>query len=220
MTNHVPIAVTALLDPLSGGVSIPGGTIHLDALLAWAVSQRDGLPPALDSDMILPIEIPVAREAGGRFHLASAGTLDSESYWTRPTRRSFPVAIATVRSTMGRLRADAGPTRGFVIPREVTVPRGGMVRWWCMGDPEGIEKLLSLVTSLGKKRSVGLGRVASWQVLPCEPWGDGFPVVTPEGRPTRHLPIGWPGLVEPSARIGRLTYPYWSRRDVEVVACP
>ena len=45
--------------------------------------------------------------------------------------------------------------------------------------------LLALVGYVGKKRSVGLGPVDRWEVAPCEPWGDGFPVVDPDGKPLR-----------------------------------
>lgn len=77
-----------------------------------------------------------------------------------------------------------------------------------------VRELLALVTHLGKRRAVGLGRVERWEVLPCEPW-EGFPVLR-DGRPLRPLPTDWPGLVEYDLGLRTLSYPYWdSSRRVE-----
>jgi hypothetical protein len=61
--------------------------------------------------------------------------------------------------------------------------------WFAIGHVPEVRALLSWVTRLGRKRSQGAGRVASWEVTEVEAWGLGFPCVTPEGRALRPLPL-------------------------------
>ena len=53
--THEPIKITA---HLSGGISLPGGPLAIDALLVWAEAQLQGLPPLgwADAEQV-PIEV-------------------------------------------------------------------------------------------------------------------------------------------------------------------
>ena len=198
---------------------IPDGYVHLDALLAWAVAARDGLPPPLSADAIVPIEIPVEHETGGRFHLASASIMVPEARATIHLQRRFPTAEAGRMTTMRRVNLAAGPQKNYRIPMEVTYAAGGEVTWYALGEQRTIEELLSLVTHLGKKRSAGHGIIRGWRMEPCETW-PGFPTLAADGAALRHLPINWPGLGTHRRQIGRLTYPYWTFREETEVAAP
>lgn len=213
----IPLAVTARL---SGGISMPGGGIALDALLAAAVAVRDGLPPASVAG-VLPIEIPVQREPGGRFHLASWSVSAWEEHELRWLNRRFPLAEAQglAAPSLRRIHIATGPCKSFRLPLETGHLVDDQLRWWCVGEDAAIRDLLGLVSHLGKRRAVGAGRVRDWTVAPCEPWGDGFPVVR-DGRALRPLPADWPGLVSPDVGYGCLTYPYWRRSDEEMCALP
>lgn len=195
---------------LQGAISLPGGPLALDSLLAAAVAIRDNIPPATTPAEIVPIEIPIAREPTGRFHLASFSVCAFEVHERRYTNRRFPVeeAQAMGAPSIRRIDVSAGPSKSYRIPREAGHVEDDVLRWFCIGDAAEIRALLDLISYLGKKRAVGLGRVLSWSVGSCEPW-DGFPVLR-DGQPLRPLPPDWPGLAPDAERAYRtLTYPYW-----------
>ncbi len=213
----IPLHVTATL---GGAISLPDGPVALDGLLAWAVATRDGLPPLVPGEDPPQVEIPVERESGGRFHLASCSIGTFEQMEHRWVNRRFPEAEAMALGgpKLKRVRINAGPGKSYRLPLETGHLVDDKLEWWCIGAEEEVRALLSMVHYLGKRRAVGLGRVISWLVEPCEPW-DGFPVVR-DGRPLRTLPLDWPGLVDPPTAYRTLTYPYWRRWLEEPCAVP
>lgn len=216
----IPLEVTA---ELAGAIALPGGPVALDALLAAAIAKRDNIPPATCEAEIVPIEIPVARSACGRFHLASFSDGAFESRDRRYINRRFPLPEAQIfgESKFKRIDISTGPAKSFRIPLETGHLEHDRLRWWCIGDRDAIAELLTTwIGYLGKKRSVGLGRVARWSVEPCEHWGDGFPVAR-DGLPLRTLPADWPGLSDTAERAYRvLTYPYWRHSAEQICAVP
>ena len=202
---------------LSSPVALRQGWIMLDSLLAYQIALRSGI---LTSDLahMQPIDIPVAKEPGGRFHLCSASfgeVLESELQHTvkRPAVEQFQIrGDARIR----RVDIAKAANKGYRIPRPVT--HYARLEWWLVGQKEAIEELLSTVTHLGHKRSVGLGRVERWSVEPCDEW-DGFPVAR-DGRPLRPLPKDWPSLVNPQLSYHTLTFPYWDKSREELCAIP
>ena len=106
------------------------------------------------------------------------------------------------------------------MPLETMHLRGDAMTWWCIGDREEIASLLrGCIGYLGKRRAVGHGPIARWEVEPCETW-EGFPVVR-AGRPLRPLPLDWPGLAsEPETAYRVLAPPYWRRNREELCAVP
>lgn len=225
----LPLEVTARLN---GPVCMPYGPPALDGILAWAVCQRDGIEPALRVRDMVPVEVPIQREPGGRFHLASCAQFEVEAREGQWTNRRFPMewaqmlAPVSVTETKKGLKTrpvtsiliSGGPSKSFRIPREVLHLEGDTMRWWCLGDRQEIENLLSFVLFVCKRRGVGLGEVAEWTVRECKPW-DGFPVVR-DGAPLRPLPPDWPGLVEPEMGFACITYPYWLAEEEQVCAVP
>lgn len=202
---------------LHNPILLPSGTLALDGLLAAAVAMRDNLPPPV-AGHVPPLEVPLQREPGGRFHLASFAVAVVEERELRYTNRRFPMAEAQslAEEKVRRISLSSGPNRGYRIPIEVGHLEGDSLTWWCVGEEEEVRALLHLITHLGKRRAVDYGRVRKWVVEECAPWGEGFPVLR-EGRPLRPLPLDWPGL-SPNVERGyaTLTYPYWERhREVE-----
>lgn len=209
-----PIVVTA---KMRSSVCLPTHSIALDALLAAAVCVRDGIPPALGEDDLVEVEIPLAREPAGRFHLASVGAFQVDRHERRHVQRRAPIEhYKMLGGKIGSVSTGSGPDKGSRVPMPVVHPVGGQITWWAIAlDIEAVRGLLGLVSHLGKRRGVGIGHVSAWTVERVEPW-DGFPVLLPDGNPTRNLPEDWPG-VRPDARRGYrcLSYPYW-RRSHEV----
>jgi hypothetical protein len=59
------------------------------------------------------------------------------------------------------------------------------ITWYAEGDGEAVERLLSGVTFIGKRRGSGFGEVSGWSVEA----GDFDGVVGPLGDPLRPVPI-------------------------------
>jgi CRISPR type IV-associated protein Csf3 len=199
---------------------VPVHPLHLDGLLAYAVALRDELPPALTAEECAPIAIPVQREPSGRFHLCSAGIFVQERAELRYTNRRAPIEqYQTIGDAkIRRCQITAGANKSYRIPRELAHLESDLVTWYCLGDREQIEVLLQHITHLGKKRSVGWGKILRWTVEECATW-EGFPV-TRDGAALRTLPLDWPGLRDPSQSFETLTYPYWDRSKEEPCAIP
>lgn len=212
-----PLQVTARI---AGPIALPERPIALDALLAYAVCLRDGIPPATLASEVQPVEIPVEREPGGRFHLASVGHYEIEQASLKHIHKRAPIEQyqALGSDKIRRVQITAGPNKSYRIPFELLHLVDDSITWWCVGEQGEIEALLQLVHHLGKKRSVGHGKVVRWTIEEMEPW-DGFPVAV-DGKPLRNLPADWLGLSDPVLAHGNLTYPYWRHDTEEICACP
>jgi CRISPR type IV-associated protein Csf3 len=185
------------------------------------VCARAGKPPPLSPADLEPVEIPIEREPGGRFHLASFGVYDVERREKSHTNRRFPIEEAQMfgSAKVRRLQIKGGPCKSYRLEREHLHLYDDRIKWWCLGDKRKVEELLSVVQYLGKRRAVGLGKVVEWSVHKCTPWSRDWPIVV-DGRPLRHLPPDWPGLVEPPLAYACLTYPYWRKWEEELCAVP
>ena len=205
---------------LVGRLALPNGPMALDGLLAAAVCLRAGVVEPVRVEELRPVEIPVAMEPGGRFHLASFSVGRFERFGPRWINRRFPIAEAQALAgpQLRRIPISGGPCKSYRIPLEAGHVEGDVLTWYAMGDPEAIREILAIITHLGKRRGVGLGKVVRWEVEPMEPWGPGFPVVSPEGKALRTLPIDWPGLVEADTGYRTLRFPYWRREQEQLCA--
>ena len=202
-----------------GAIMASSAHLMFDALLASAVATRDGIPP----EPIVDIDIPISRSECGRVRLCSAGQSVDEDHQLRYLNRRFPVPEAQLLATskLNRINLTGGPSRSCRIPQDTTHLVNDQIHWWAIGDAAQVEALLvGWVGYLGRKRSVGLGRVVHWHVEGCEPWGDGFPVVR-DGQPMRPLPTDWHGLAPDVERAFRvLAAPYWRRSEEQECAVP
>lgn len=216
-----PLEVVATL---RGGVALPNGPLALDGLVAAAVAIRDGMVRPTGEGDILPIEIPIQRAHGGRFHLASVGFFEVDASERRWVNRRFPIGEAQQMgdARLRTARINAGPCKSYRLPLATHHAKDDRMTWWCIGDAGGVEDLLALISYVGKKRSTGNGRVAAWSVreMAVEELWDGFPVLR-DGLPLRALPLDWPGLCEDAPRgYSTITYPYWTRWLEEPLAMP
>lgn len=211
-----PLVVTAALrGPLElGGTQAP---IALDGLLAAVVARQRALPRPASPDELVPLEIPVQLEPGGRFHLASCGVPDGLLGHVTAHIHRPPVARQLEQfTTLRQIDTGSEPNKQLRKPKIGALWRE--MRWWCIGDADAIRALLLDVRRLGHRRAHGRGEVTRWTVEPCATW-DGFPVMR-EGKPLRNLPLDWPGLVEPVTAWARITFPFWMRELDEPLAVP
>lgn len=186
--------------------------IALDSLLMSAYATRENLPPLdVREGGAVEIPIPLERSKCGRIYLSSEGQSVSEEHERRFLNRRFPIAEAQAMgdAKFRRVNPSAGSTKGYRIPVSMAHVESDVMVWYAMGDADPIRELLTVIGYLGKKRSVGLGRVVRWEVEAVEPW-DGFPVLN-DGRPLRSLPLDWPGLREHRIERRVLSPPYYER---------
>ena len=204
---------------------VAGHPVHLDALLMSVVARRarpaHHAPQA--SAELVPLDVPLARSECGRYYLASAMMYESDGSETIHVSRRFPVRTAfRLGPEIKRIDEKSGPHRAFRFPIERRHARGGLLAWYCLGEREAIVDLLSEVTHIGRKRHRGEGmltlRGERWTVEPCEPWGEGFPVMR-EGEALRNLPLDTPGLERFRHLQAPLEPPYWLPCD-EFAAVP
>ena len=213
-----PLRVEATLAGYGGVVlSRP---IHLDALLGAAIVLRDDIPRARSAAECVELPIPLAQERG--IYLASASEYAVEEHSLGWTTKRFPVDMAQMMGdeSIHKIQITAGINKSYRLPVDVCHLEHDRIVWWCIGDREEIEALLSLVHSVGVKRRSGYGEVVRWTVEGCEPWGEGFPVHR-HGYPTRNLPIDWPGLSEDAPQAyAVVSAPYWDMAREALCAVP
>lgn len=219
-TDFVPLAVVAELD---GDIILPRAMPALDGLLAYAIAQEHQLPP-LDAqgDDAPTIEVPLARSACGRYHLATFGVAKQAKASLQYIHRKFPVEVGQALSHEKTKTVDiaTGRNKGYRLPVERVHLDTDQLWWFAIGHVGEVRNLLSWVTRIGKKRSMGAGKVRRWKVWGVEAWGTGFPVVSPGGLALRPLPLDHPELVEPRAGYGVMTFPYYQQHREEWLALP
>lgn len=227
------LRVTAYLSsPLAGDPP------QLDSLLTYALSPLLGKAaepgykvgrsrPCPDTSQI---PIPVLRRRAGRWNVPTTSSP------VLPEPVSDGVEYVCKRVAVERA-GDLHPaerkvvtttndwTKSYRLP--LRVRRVDRVVWFAAGSRREIVKLLNQIPAVGKKISVGYGRVARWEVerlqegVPHEwwPWwwhSEGGPVLM------RPLPADWPGLpaelVGAKPGFGACVDPYWHpERFTEVV---
>jgi CRISPR type IV-associated protein Csf3 len=204
---------------LRGGI-VMQRPVHLDALLGAAIVRIEDLPRAQSAAECVELPIPLARERGVYFASASSSVVEEHSLaWVN---KRFPIDMAQQLGddAVSSIQITAGINKSFREPVAVSHLERDRLEWWCIGDQTEIERLLRAVPYVASKRRFGYGEVDRWTVEPCEPWGEGFPVLR-NGLPTRNLPADWPGLSEQAERsYASVRPPYWDRTTVVLAAVP
>ena len=214
-----PLQVTARVP---GQIALPWGGVALDTLLTWSRAQELDLAPPRDASECQPVEIPLQLELGGRFYMCSDSVQIMQDFDLRYTNRRAPIEqYQSMGPATGRVQITAGVDKSYRIPLEVGHLRDERMDWFAIGNVPEVQRLLSLVGYLGKKRSVGLGKVERWEVvaLPDRETWPGFPVAL-DGKPLRPLPLDWPGLDAPAQAYATLSIPRWDHSREELCAVP
>lgn len=195
----------------------------LDAVLAAMVAMRQGLVPLGNPRDWPELPIPLQKSGCGRFWLCSSGFAQTEAYDTHHKHRRAPhIEYARIgASCIRRVDTAAGADKSYRVPYVRQTLLDDRIEWWCLGDLGGVSDLLNDAHYLGKHRGSGKGRVKSWSVEPCEPWGKGFPILR-DRMPVRPLPLDTPGLWVQGCKRAYHTIapPYWCHELEELVAVP
>ncbi len=200
---------------LSSPMVVPERPIHLDALLASAevnARLKQGKTPeeALAAQDDLPLE-QAAGVDGAWVWKASQLLLQPSSPPTNVpmTRRIDVEAMAADRdrlftSRRQTVKIGTGPFRNY----DLRVP----VQWqeevvaYGVGDLEAVRTLLADVSSLGRLRRNGWGKIAGYTVVPPAP-------ETADGWKMRTLPLSLQAQALPDHQpaVGTCRPPYWDR---------
>src|SRR5450759_829094 len=171
------IKVTAhLLAPVVTG----GGYMTLDGLLAALLF--DDLQDVEAAHAAIPI-----RQTDGLHH-ASAAIMESNRERVsfiaslRPGHSIDPDLILKNKHGQLHRKFDTSLTNVMNSYTMLTAPT---VTWYAEGDADHIERLVSPVQFIGKRRASGFGRVSHWQIEPDELDG----IEGPFCEPLRPVPV-------------------------------
>lgn len=101
----------------------------------------------------------------------------------------------------GRVIVEGGRYRAYHMM--IYYRHALFVRWYAVGEQDGVRQFLSMVTNVGKKTDQGWGRVLRWQV---EPWPEDWSIHGPGGRLMRAIPA-------PGGELTGIRPPYWQRSN-------
>lgn len=156
-----------------------GGTdpVHLDALLQSAL-VRDALqgetlePSTARYEIPVPLEVLWRSDDGGPLYhcsdLLPEGKVQPAHFtWTKKNDPSVSF-FSTRRKDGNQWQPDdgAGPNKAYC--RSMPLRQVSCLLGYAVGDPDEIQRLLSLLTGIGKKHAWGLGTFAQIRVDPCD----------------------------------------------------
>jgi CRISPR type IV-associated protein Csf3 len=237
MPDLTPLVITA---HLANAVAYhPAESITLDGPLLYAVTLErlgermfDAHPP---NDVIAAASarpdpaMPLAVHAAGGLWVYTCSLAEPVGHHGTETRHwhsRFDDALAQRVIEAGGLALDRKATVDTATGefranrRPLYVEHVEALRWYAVGDADALARLLTAhVPTLGKKRNVGHGIVAEWEVVPWEGrpdrwlWRDDARTV-----PARAIPLamlgGWAG----ETTIASVRPPYWLHEHQVVCA--
>lgn len=178
--GQVPLTIKATLR--SGvGMELPYG-LDLAGILATRVrafdrkerSDKDILhtAPLPDTTEEEPedLALPLARcHGGGSWHWAASCAIPLDPS-PDPEPRTFYRVLDTGWMQRAGVRPlpyhhpSKGAYRDMMVPAPVVMCRE--IEWRAVGDPDAVERLLRTLAYIGRRRSVGEGKVLSWDITP------------------------------------------------------
>jgi len=161
------LKITAKL--LDGRVNSNDGLFNLDSILAYAwmlVHHPDILQNRdLRMENIIEPDLPLAKDQDGRwkasvgFYVQYAETVE---YWHKKINDFDAAIYVDFQGKRGKINSQAGEFKSYRVPQLIRIVSD--IEFYCVGDPDGIRGLLSLVTNIGKKGSQGYGYVKEWKI--------------------------------------------------------
>jgi CRISPR type IV-associated protein Csf3 len=189
--SFVPLKITA---HLRTGV-ISDRWLPLDAILLYQASrQRFGVQcrtlaggESESKDVSMPLAIVHSGKHDWYYACSWAQPQpwwveEGHDYWNKRFDQNFAYLV-NFGGKRGKVIIEKGRYKAYHTPVFYYVAL--QIEWYCVGDGAEIERLLSTVTHIGKKRSQGWGRVSQWEIEPCsEDWS-----VRRDGQLTRGVPM-------------------------------
>lgn len=198
----------------------PALGLHLDGLLAYAVVQeaeRDGRQFEAYDELLS--ELPFERHESGAGWCWKASLLKPVT--VRGSERVYMTA-KTATQSMAEAMVDGQITGRSIKSIDTvrgpfkndafwyTIEHVDKIQAWCIGDPERITELLSLITHLGKRSRLDHGRIALRDHSADDEGGLDFHVVEDSQARDRWTRRYMPEQVDGYVPVqGRLQPPYW-----------
>lgn len=203
--------LTIIAEPVTPVIESEPGAINLDSLLSYAAitTHPTETMPVHDIPAIIPLPIALAWISPAHQPLWASTPLrpvgpeaESREYWHKrhPADRADWAAKPSVNTRAGRWKEYRQPVRGKLPSRYAAL---------AIGHRAEIERLLTVCTHIGKKASMGYGRIGRWTVIEqdADPVIDDIlaqrpvPIAYYAGKP---VPPG--GIIAPNRAW---TPPYW-----------
>lgn len=178
---------------------------HLDSILAFAALTDHPVASNYDGAAVVPLPLDLAwvspdgRPLWACTPLMPAGEgVATREYWHKryPSQRADFGDKLNAVTTAGRWKEYRVPVHAHSIDR---------LHALAIGHADAIERLLAVVTHIGKKGSMGYGRVARWSITPSAHTLDDVLAMRP-------VPVAYYAGRQPvgSLAINRgWTAPYW-----------
>lgn len=159
---------------LDGRIATTDLCLPIDSMLAWAWMAKHH-PDLLSHDptrtkgveIIDPILPLVKRETNGHWYWAASFALgepkkEFRTHWHKRYDLQAAVEYADFDGRRGKVDVGRGNYKNYRMPLTIfLVPE---LTWYVVGDLEAIKDLVCRITSIGKKRSQGYGKVREWTV--------------------------------------------------------
>lgn len=196
-----PLLVVAnLVTPYVGAV---GERLHLDAILSYAWMESLTHPVWYTDAAVIPLPLEALSVVKGpkkerlpvwasTYLIPQGDVLRDRAYW----HKRYPVDRAEF-STKLNAEMGVGRNKEYRVPLQTL--HTPQMRAACIGNQSEIERLLSYVIHIGKKRSQGYGRIGSWEVTPLV-----WTLEEARAAISRERP-----MPAPFGAVGGFTPPYW-----------
>lgn len=232
---------------LSTPIIYPLNGIHLDALLTEVVA-RELFSYDLDRwqyqdkhiELPLPLEktkgeypvwkasigftSPIVREYQDfwikRTNAEFAGYKSSEIIWpagviSDVVSKSLAKEVNIEKATGPANNPASGGFKSYYKKRDLLLT--DYMIFHAYGNKEEVGRLLKTLNGIGKKVAIGFGKIKRIEVNEVE---DDYSLFTPNGKPSRNLPVkDFPNL-KSQIIASRTMSPYWSKRDLVVCYAP
>jgi CRISPR type IV-associated protein Csf3 len=227
-----PLEITVYLkSPLLYQTRKPIFPLCLDSLLTWAAAiEKKGLralspaPEALEE-----IKLPLKQSGDKyRYYHASAMMLPTgqenpepicvDNYsWVR-SQSWVDYGGKYIEKARKKLVINKGRGHERAFSEENILVNASYVKFYAMGDPYEVGRLLGYITHLGSRRNIGGGKIYSVEISRAR---EDYGVIGPSEHPTRPVPVdeikGSPLWFKTQA-----TYkaPYWDVRETTLCYMP
>lgn len=198
-----PIIVTAeLVTPV---LHAERDLTHLDSILGVAALTDHPVASSYEGAAVIPLPLELAWASPNGLPLwacsplmPAGNGLSTREYWHKryPGHRAEFGDRLNAITTAGRWKEYRVPVHAQSIDRLHAI---------AIGNPDEVERLLSVVTHIGKKGGIGYGRVARWSVTAADHCVEDVLALRP-------VPVDYYGNAIPDrvVQLGRAwTAPYW-----------
>ena len=197
--------------------------LHLDSILSY-LCLRDALGdlfycmPTEETIDVSLLDLPL-KETDDVYH-SSIGVYPDNSKLYRDTiykryteKETYKI---TKKQQKGRIKTNQGHFKDFMINLPILITDN--VTFYCNGDKKELKRLLSHLTNIGKKGSIGGGRIN--KVIINETTEDNS--FFKDGKIMRPIPVSMKFPIFEGVNIQRQPYkpPYWDKNNVVMCFVP